>query len=130
MKTLIKSLFVIILCMALSVYAFGSTNNASFTENEITLKGTIHDPGRPRVPQAPALEAYQNFDSITVYFLTDLGNVIATITDECGEVVYQSTEPSGEGVTVEIDTSELESGFYTITFTNPGGFYRYGEFDL
>lgn len=100
-------------------------------QREILLSGKIEKPKGPsRVPEAPSLEVYLDFNAITVYFLNDLGNVTITIINELGEVVHQSIEPSACGATAVIDISGLESGIYTITFRNDGSFYRYGEFEL
>ena len=81
-----------------------------------------------RVLAAPSIKVYQTGDLITVYFLNDLGNVTITITDEAGAVVYLTTEPSGSGAVANIDLYDLESGSYTITFTNTNTFFNYGEF--
>lgn len=107
--------FIILL---LGIYSFGYITAAPMAENKITLKGAAHEPGPPRIPPAPALEAYLDFDVITVYFLNNLGNVNITITDEWGDEVYHSIEPSAYGASVVIDISGLEPGVYTITFTN------------
>ena len=112
------------------MYSFGYTTSTLSGSDKIILTGDAHNPGPPRVPAAPAIEACLDFDAITVYFLNDLGNVSITITNELGEVVYQTTEPSANGVIAVIDISGLEPGIYTITFTNSSGLYLQGEFQI
>lgn len=130
MKTIQQNSVLIFLLLIVSINSFATSNGATSSSDEIRLRGTIDNPGPPRVPPAPSLEAYLDFNVITVYFLNELGNVSITITDETGAVVHQSTEPSAYGTTALIDISGLDSGIYTITFRNDGSFYRYGEFEL
>ena len=113
-----------------SMYSFGYSLSATSVSDKIILTGDTHDPGRPRVPAAPSLEAYLDFDAVTVYLLNDVGNVTITITNELGEVVHQTIEMSANGATAVIDISELEPGVYAITFTNSSGLYLQGEFQI
>lgn len=132
MKTIRKNLLLFIFLMSIVSMNLltASTNSTTSGADEIRLRGLTDDP-RPRVPPAPSLEAYLDYDAITIYFLNDLGNISITITDEWGTVMHQSVEPSNEGITAVIDISGLEPGVYTITFTNfPGSYYRYGEFEV
>jgi hypothetical protein len=62
--------------------------------------------------------------------LNELGNVTITITSETGEVVYQSTVPTGYGISEVIDTNEFSEGSYLITFTNEGSLDLQGTFEL
>ena len=118
------------LMLLFSMYSFGYTTSTLSGSDKIILTGDAHNPGPPRVPSAPSLEACLDFDAFTVYFLNDVGNVTITITDELGTVVHQTTEPSACGATAVIDISGLESGSYTITFRNEGSFHKCGEFEL
>ena len=112
------------------MYSFGYTTSTLSGSDKIILTGDAHNPGPPRVPSAPSLEACLDFDAFTVYFLNDVGNVTITITDELGTVVHQTTEPSACGATAVIDISGLEPGVYAITFTNSSGLYLQGEFQI
>lgn len=117
--------------LTLFLLAISALTFATQTEqtNEIPISGTTETPKGPsRAPAAPSIKAYQTGDLITVYFLNDLGNVTITITDEAGTVVYLTTESSGSGAVANIDLYDLESGSYTITFTNTNTFFNYGEF--
>ena len=118
------------LMLLFCMYSFGYTTSTPSASDKIILTGDAHNPGPPRVPAAPSLEAYLDLDVITVYFLNDLGNVTIAITDEWGAVVQQTIEPSACGATAVIDISGLEPGVYTITFTNSSGLYLQGEFQI
>ena len=118
------------LMLLFCMYSFGYTTSTPSASDKIILTGDAHNPGPPRVPAAPSLEAYLDLDVITICFLNDLGNVTIAITDEWGAVVQQTIEPSACGNTAVIDISGLESGSYTITFRNEGSFHKCGEFEL
>ena len=118
------------LMLLFCMYSFGYTTSTPSASDKIILTGDAHNPGPPRVPAAPSLEAYLDLDVITICFLNDLGNVTITITDEWGAVVQQTIEPSACGATAVIDISGLEPGVYTITFTNSSGLYLQGEFQI
>ena len=118
------------LMLLFCMYSFGYTTSTPSASDKIILTGDAHNPGPPRVPAAPSLEAYLDLDVITICFLNDLGNVTITITDEWGAVVQQTIEPSVNGAIAVLDISGLESGSYTITFRNEGSFHKCGEFEL
>ena len=118
------------LMLLFCMYSFGYTTSTPSASDKIILTGDAHNPGPPRVPAAPSLEAYLDLDVITVCFLNDLGNVAIAITDEWGAVVQQTIEPSVNGAIAVLDISGLESGSYTITFRNEGSFHKCGEFEL
>ena len=118
------------LMLLFCMYSFGYTTSTPSASDKIILTGDAHNPGPPRVPAAPSLEAYLDLDVITICFLNDLGNVTITITDEWGAVVQQTIEPSVNGAIAVLDISGLEPGVYTITFTNSSGLYLQGEFQI
>ena len=118
------------LMLLFCMFSFGYTTSTPSASDKIILTGDAHNPGPPRVPAAPSLEAYLDLDVITICFLNDLGNVTITITDEWGAVVQQTIELSVNGAIAVLDISGLESGSYTITFRNEGSFHKCGEFEL
>ena len=118
------------LMLLFCMYSFGYTTSTPSASDKIILTGDAHNPGPPRVPAAPSLEAYLDLDVITICFLNDLGNVTITITSETGETVYQNSVPTEYGICETIDLLDLPEGSYTITFTNSGSLYLYGIFEI
>ena len=118
------------LMLLFCMYSFGYTTSTPSASDKIILTGDAHNPGPPRVPAAPSLEAYLDLDVITICFLNDLGNVTITITSETGETVYQNSVPTEYGICETIDLLDLPEGSYTITFTNSGSSYLYGIFEI
>ena len=118
------------LMLLFCMYSFGYTTSTPSASDKIILTGDAHNPGPPRVPAAPSLEAYLDLDVITICFLNDLGNVTITITSETGETVYQNSGPTEYGICETIDLLDLPEGSYTITFTNSGSLYLYGIFEI
>lgn len=118
------------LMLLFSMYSFGYTTSTPSASDKIILTGDAHNPGPPRVPAAPAINAYLSGDFITINYLSDLGNVHIEVKDESGSIVYQCTEPSGTNNTSYIDLYSFESGLYTITITNDGCLYLQGVFEL
>ena len=118
------------LMLLFCMYSFGYTTSTPSASDKIILTGDAHNPGPPRVPAAPSLEAYLDLDVITVCFLNELGNVTITITSETGETVYNHTVPTDYGVSETIDTYNLAEGSYFITITNADGMWLQGEFQI
>ena len=118
------------LMLLFSMYSFGYTTSTPSGSDKIILTGNAHNPGSPRVPAAPSINAYLTGDFITINYLSDLGNVHIEVKDESESKVYQCTEPSGANNTSYIDLYYFESGLYTITITNDGSLYLQGVFEL
>lgn len=126
LASIITLLFITSTASGYNLFSAGKTKQ----ERIILDKGKTGSSGPSRAPAAPSLEVYQTDDVLTVYFLNELGYVDIKITDDTGAVVYQTSEPSGYDVTAVIDLYGLDSGVYTITFTNAGSLYLNGEFEL
>ena len=104
---------------------------ANLSAADIRLAGNVSQAGPARSRAlTPAVTAVQQSDYIALNYFRDSGVVTTTIYNEFGEVVYENETISANGVVEIIDTTEFESGEYTIVLTSTTGLNLEGNFIL
>ena len=113
------------------VFADGKDDVGQRKDQDITIKVTIPDDTRKHHAPAriPMEVSYVSFMSaLKITFLNDLGSMDVNVTNHTTGEYISGTMNAAAGVTM-LPISGTE-GFYTITFTLPGGREYTGDFEL
>ena len=128
-----KAFFILSFIFAIYMFNFGpifaNNNLVKPTESDpIKLTGEMTKTGTRTIGSEQPISAYQYSGYIEVSLSRFLGVISIEIYDSEYDIVYDETVDSADQSDLQIDTSGLTAGEYTIQFTNSQGQYLCGIF--
>lgn len=118
----------LIVCVSLSANLRNSFIQKTDTEKEIDLIGSLISP-QPRTVIKPIF-LFLQAKCLRAYFNSSLGYLSIFIYDHSHNLRYEEFIDTSVQSNLLISTGFLETGVYTIEFTNPQGQYVQGTFEI
>lgn len=128
-----KKIFILLLTMSLINLSFTDGDNPPPAEEEekeeIKLTGNIK-PQAPPKGGASLILAFIDGDAIEIEFLSNFPNLVITIENHLGVVVYLNTVNVAAGAIYPIDISSLAAGTYLLKIADANGGSLSGYFNI
>jgi len=96
--------------------------------SRVWLKGSLSTPQKRSLSQP--ISVFQEECALNISYLCGLGEVLVTISNAQGSVIYNEMETVSERGNTSINLDQFEKGNYTLTFKNDQGKELYGTFSI